>query len=106
MNRRGQGLAGSPEVDDHLEIRQAPLHEVLLNLFHGNPFRLQQLHGGQQFLGGAVEPHTGAAPQLLGPQGRDVNEEEAAFDGGRLGVNNGRVIGRRGGFLPLRVFIL
>ena len=48
----------------------------------------------------------GAAPQLLCPQGRDVNEEEAAFDGGRLGVHNRRVIGRLRGFLPLRDFSL
>jgi hypothetical protein len=79
------------EIDDDFEVRKRPLNEVFPNLFHGHPLRLDQANDGR-ILGNVVESNPGTPAQLLGAKGGDVDEQETAFDGRGLGVNERAVI--------------
>jgi len=76
-----------------LQIGQRVADEAAPHLFHRDTLRLAgRLDAGRLALGGLLQPRDGATAQLLGTQGRDIDEEKPALGGRRrllgLGVRS------------------
>ena len=65
-------------LDQHGELGEIPLHELLIHFFHRETF---WLHGPRRT---GIKSHFGALAQLFGPGCRYVDIQEAALDRTRL----------------------
>ena len=72
------GIFFLANIDDGLELRQIPEHQVLADFFHRDALGLNEL--GRDGLFSVLEPRARAAAQLLGPERGDVYVKKSAFD--------------------------